>query len=202
MIPCGNLGHLIWVCHSSHKSKHYPFLPVCTVFWGAQTPLLPWGCTVFLGAQTQFLPVCTVFWGAQTPFLPVCTVFLCAQTMVWLPVLGIFNVHTEVQHASAALSTAHTESWLWEKNTFMSRGVKTCVSGTPGPMLNWPSHIPAQMLVILLYIHLICSSYHMRMYLWEFMYLALIYMHARWELLTVGDSGLCCCCTCVVYSER
>ena len=92
--------------------------------------------------------------------------------------------------------------WLWEKNTFMSRGVKTCVSGTPGPMLNWPSHIPTQVLFILLYIHLICSSYHMRMDLWEF-YVPSSYWHACQVRVTVGDSGLCCCrCTCVMYSER
>ena len=30
------------------------------------------------------------------PFLSVHAVFLCVQTMVWLPVLGIFNMHTDV----------------------------------------------------------------------------------------------------------
>ena len=30
------------------------------------------------------------------PFLSVCAVFLCVQTMLWLPVSGIFNVHTDI----------------------------------------------------------------------------------------------------------
>ena len=30
------------------------------------------------------------------PFISVCVVFSCVQTMVWLPVCGIFNVHTDV----------------------------------------------------------------------------------------------------------
>ena len=31
------------------------------------------------------------------PFLIVCAVFLCVQTMVLLPILGIFNVRTDVE---------------------------------------------------------------------------------------------------------
>jgi len=34
--------------------------------------------------------------AALYPFLPVCAVFLHVQTMVWLPVFGAFNVHTNV----------------------------------------------------------------------------------------------------------
>ena len=30
------------------------------------------------------------------PFLPVCAVFLHVKTIVWLPVFGILNVHTDV----------------------------------------------------------------------------------------------------------
>ena len=33
---------------------------------------------------------------ALYPFLSVCAVFSCVHTMVWLPVFGIFNVHTDV----------------------------------------------------------------------------------------------------------
>ena len=37
------------------------------------------------------------------PFLSVCAVFPCVQTMVWLPVLGIFNVHTDVDACDCTL---------------------------------------------------------------------------------------------------
>ena len=36
------------------------------------------------------------------PFLSVCAVFLSDQTMVWLPVFGIFNVHTDVDACDCA----------------------------------------------------------------------------------------------------
>ena len=61
------------------------------------------------------------------PFLLVCVVFLCVQTMLWLPVLGIFNVHTDA-NACDFTHTLHghckirvcTGSWLWEKNSLLS----------------------------------------------------------------------------------
>ena len=37
------------------------------------------------------------------PFLSVCAVFSCVQTVVWLPVFGIVNVHTDVDACYCAL---------------------------------------------------------------------------------------------------
>ena len=40
------------------------------------------------------------------PFLSVCAVFLFVQTMVWLPVFGIVNVHTDdARHCTVAERT-------------------------------------------------------------------------------------------------
>ena len=51
----------------------------------------------------------------------VCSIFVC-QTMVWLPVFGIFNMHTDVdaydciQELYRRNMRVCTGSWLWEKN--------------------------------------------------------------------------------------
>ena len=56
------------------------------------------------------------------PFLSVCAVFPCVRTVVWLPVFGIFNVHTDVDACDCTRGLyGHrervcTESWPWEKN--------------------------------------------------------------------------------------
>ena len=67
------------------------------------------------------------------PFLLVCVVFLCVQTMVyvWLPVLGIFNAHTDANacdfthrlHGHCKIRVC-TGSWLWEKNSLLSWELK------------------------------------------------------------------------------
>ena len=64
------------------------------------------------------------------PFLSVCAVFLCVQTMVWLPMFGIFNTHTDVPACNCTQGLyGHrkrvcTESWLWEKNPLLHRGLE------------------------------------------------------------------------------
>ena len=56
------------------------------------------------------------------PFLSVCAVFSCVQTMVWLPVLGIFNVRTDVDACDCTTGLYRhrerfcTESSLKEKS--------------------------------------------------------------------------------------
>ena len=60
-----------------------------------------------------------------------CVVFVCVQTMVWLPVLGIFNMHTD---ADACINTRGlnkhckrvcTQRWLWvKKKTLPQWGLK------------------------------------------------------------------------------
>ena len=65
-------------------------------------------------------------------FLSVCAGFSCVHTVlvVWLPVLGIFDVRTDVKHAIAhaggCTDTARvcTESWLWETNPLPPRGLE------------------------------------------------------------------------------
>ena len=60
-----------------------------------------------------------------------CAVFLCAQTiMVWLPVFGIFLVHTDVDACICTLGlhghrkTVCNGSWLWEKNPLPHWGLE------------------------------------------------------------------------------
>ena len=43
------------------------------------------------------------------PFLSMRAVFFCVQTMVWLPVLGDFNMHTHVNARAYACKHAHTK---------------------------------------------------------------------------------------------
>ena len=64
------------------------------------------------------------------PFLPACVVFSCVRTMVWLPVFGIFNVHTDVDACDCTRELyGHrkrvcTGSYLWEKNPLPHRGLE------------------------------------------------------------------------------
>ena len=56
-------------------------------------------CFVFVFNTYLFLAGIRVAQQPQEqryPFLPVSVVFSCVLTMVWLPVFGIFNVHTDV----------------------------------------------------------------------------------------------------------
>ena len=61
------------------------------------------------------------------PFLSVCVVYSCVRTVLWLPVSGIFNVHTDANAGSCMQGLYRhrkrvcTESWLW--------GKKTCCTG-------------------------------------------------------------------------
>ena len=64
------------------------------------------------------------------PFLSVRAVFSCVQTMVWLPVFGIFNMHTDVDACDCSpgmyghRKRVCTGSWLWEKNPLPQRGLE------------------------------------------------------------------------------
>ena len=55
------------------------------------------------------------------PFLKVCAILPCVQTKVWLPVIGLFNVHTGVHACDCTRGLYRhrkrvcSESWLWEK---------------------------------------------------------------------------------------
>ena len=94
------------------------------------------------------------------PFLPACVVFSCVRTMVWLPVFGIFNVHTDVDACDCTRELyGHrkrvcTGSYLWEKNPLPHRGLEpasvSCwlFSRTFYPLSysrpNWQFHIKTQ----------------------------------------------------------
>ena len=64
------------------------------------------------------------------PFLTMRVVLSCVQTKVWLPVLGIFNMRTDVQTCDCTgglyrhLRTVCTESWLREKNPLPHWGIE------------------------------------------------------------------------------
>ena len=70
------------------------------------------------------------------PFLSVCAVFSCVQRLVWLPVFGIFNMHTDVDACDCTRGLyGHrkrvcTESWLWEKSPLPHQGIE------PGSVLH------------------------------------------------------------------
>ena len=63
-------------------------------------------------------------------FLSACVVFLHVQTMVWLPVFGIMNVHTDVDACDCTRGLhehskrVFTGSWLWGKNPLLHRGLE------------------------------------------------------------------------------
>ena len=64
------------------------------------------------------------------PVLTVQAVFACVQTKVWLPILGIFNVRTDVSACDYTRGLCGhrkrvcTESCLWEKNPLPHRGIE------------------------------------------------------------------------------
>ena len=85
------------------------------------------------------------------PFLTVRVVFLTVQTKVWLPVLGTFNVRTDVVvnacDCTQGLCRHHkrvcAESWLWEKNLLLNWGVEP-TSATFASLTHYQlSYIPA-----------------------------------------------------------
>ena len=78
--------------------------------------------------------------------LSVCAVFLCDQTIVWLPVLGFFNLCTDVD-ACNCIGGLYRH-WkiictrrLFEKNPLPHQGTWTQVSIVPGFSI-WHSELP------------------------------------------------------------
>ena len=59
-----------------------------------------------------------------------CVQYFCVQTMVWLPMFGIFNTRTDVPACNCTQGLyGHrkrvcTESWLWQKNPLLHRGLE------------------------------------------------------------------------------
>ena len=79
-------------------------------------------------------------------FLSVCAVFLCDQTIVWLPVLGFFNLCTDVDACNCIWGLYR--HWkmictgrLFEKNPLPHQGTWTQVSIVPGFSI-WHSELP------------------------------------------------------------
>ena len=62
------------------------------------------------------------------PFQTVHAVFPWVPAKTWLPVLGIFNVRTDVKYGLR--KRVCTESWVWEKS-LAAPGNRTCLSGVP-----------------------------------------------------------------------
>ena len=71
------------------------------------------------------------------PFLTVCAEFSCVQTKVSLPMLGIFNVHTDVTvcHCTRGpyrhSKRVSTESWLLEKNPLPPQRIEPTSTACP-----------------------------------------------------------------------
>ena len=95
------------------------------------------------------------------PFLTVRVVFLTVQTKVWLPVLGTFNVRTDVVvnacDCTQGLCRHHkrvcAESWLWEKNPFPHRGIEPASAACQSDALPTELHPrPGQCQQIALYV--------------------------------------------------
>ena len=62
-----------------------------------------------------------------------CVQYFCVQAVVWLPVFGIFSLHTDVDACDCTwqLYKLHTKvcswSWLWEKNPSLRWGIKPVI---------------------------------------------------------------------------
>ena len=61
----------------------------------------------------------------RCPFLPECAVFPCVQTMVWLPVLGICNVRTDVDACDCSRGLYDCSRGLYD----CTRGLYDCSRG-------------------------------------------------------------------------
>ena len=67
------------------------------------------------------------------PFLSVCAVFSCVQTVVWLPVLGIFNVHTYIDACDCTRGPSAGHRWrVCTEKSLAAPGTRTCVGIAPG----------------------------------------------------------------------
>ena len=73
---CMQKRYPLWICIDSFKIYFFEF----------HCPLLEFRVTLQGVQQPQ---------EQRYPFLPVCAVCSCVHTMVWLPVSGSFNVHTD-----------------------------------------------------------------------------------------------------------
>ena len=78
------------------------------------------------------------------PFLTVYAVFSCVQAKVWLPMLGILNVHIDVNVCDCTwVLFGHrrrvcTESWLWGKNPLPHQGIE------PASAVCWSDGLPTK----------------------------------------------------------
>ena len=79
-------------CNTVHTSWRPPNRDDATLTWrwgqggGSQSSSAGWQVSAFSTEHTS--------WQPQTEMTAQCAVYLCVQTMVWLPLSGIFNVHT------------------------------------------------------------------------------------------------------------
>ena len=91
-----------------------------SVFWGY----------FFVPYRKPYLGKAQQLQEQRYPFLSVCVVFSRVRTLVWLPVSGIFHVHTDADACNCTLGLfwhhkrVCSESWLWEKNPLPHQGLK------------------------------------------------------------------------------
>ena len=105
----GNSGRLTWVRYSSFKSSathSYQLLRRADSGSSRQNCSFRFSTSLSLAGNSGRLT-----WvrhssrksSATHSYLAVCAVFSCVQTMVWLPVLGIFNVRVDVAACDCTL---------------------------------------------------------------------------------------------------
>ena len=98
----------------------------CLVFLVLHCPCWEiWVALPYLGKPQQLQE-------QRYPFLPVCVGVLWVKWKIWLPVLGIFNTHTDVEACDCTRGLYKhqdskrvcTGSWLWEKTLLPHQGLK------------------------------------------------------------------------------
>ena len=118
-----------------------------TNFFFFNTSFIP--CRKF---GSPYLGKTTAAARAELPkFLTVRVVFSCVLTKAWLPVLGIFGVHTGInacdctpgEGGGGCMDTIRecTESWLLEKNPLPHQGIEPASDMWQSNRATSPSHL-------------------------------------------------------------
>ena len=140
--------------HSGEDSSPFPFSPAtwdlvpCQLFfkdnfflfffWGGGISFIPcgkFGCLTWVRLQQPQ--------EQRYPFPTARAVFSCVQTK---PVLGIFNARTDVNAFDCTwglcglCKRVFTESWLWDENPFVHRGIEPALAACCSDTLPTPLH--------------------------------------------------------------
>ena len=130
--PCESLNPDRWeITPKMHlKTIFIDFWKIRKIHFESWNPAVAWNSGHFTWVRLQQPQ------EQRYPFLTMPAVFSCVQAKVWLPVLGSFNVHTDVNACDCTRGLyghrkrVGTKSWLVEKS-LGAPGNRTCLSGVP-----------------------------------------------------------------------